>query len=184
MATERAAGPTRGPLTDLRNLQAGDYNFNGVPFRVEQGNACFIMKNKHRPSENLPGGGKVGLNGKADMVVFLHSGWLDSGTKHATYIIHFADGSKAEIPLIGGKNILDWTTPADQADDLKYDPALGLVLHAVTVASPKLVRVNVWMTVWKNPHPDRQIVALEVKGENKGALGLLGVSCGRKKAAE
>ena len=172
----------QGPQTDLRNLQAGDYKFNGVPFRVEQGNACFIMKNKHRPSENLPAGGKVDLNGKADLVAFLHSGaWLDDGTKHATYIIHFADGSKAEIPVIGGKNILDWTASADRAEDVKYDPALGMVMHAVTVASPKLVRVNVWMTVWKNPHPDKQIAALEIKGENEGIPGLIAVSTGRAK---
>ena len=175
----------QGPLADLRNLYAGDYKFNSVPFRVEKGNACFIMKNKHRPSENLPSEGKVALQGKADLVAFLHSGgWLDAGTQHATYIIHFADGSKAEIPVIGGKNILDWTEPADRADALKYDPALGQVLHAITVASPKLVQVNVWMTVWKNPCPDKEIVALAVKGENEGAPGLIGVSCGRKKGQD
>jgi parallel beta-helix repeat protein len=169
----------QGPLMDLRGLQAGDYKFNGVPFRVEKGNACFIMKNKKLPSENLPNGGKVELKGKADMLVFLHSGgWLDPDIKHATYIIHYADGSKAELPIIGGKNIWDWTAPADRVDDQKYDPALGLILHAVTVPSPQFVRVNVWMTIWQNPHPDREIVELEVKGENEGIPGLIGVSLG------
>ena len=169
----------QGPLMDLRGLQAGDYKFNGVPFRVEKGNACFIMKNKKLPSENLPNGGKVELKGKADMLAFLHSGgWLEPDIKHATYIIHYADGSKAELPIIGGKNIWDWTAPADRVDDQKYDPALGLTLHAVSVPSPQFVRVNVWMTIWQNPHPDREMVELEVKGENEGIPGLLGVSLG------
>ena len=60
----------------------------------------------------------------------------------------------------------------------KYDPAKGLLLHAITVPCPKVVRVNVWMLLWKNPHPDKQIVALEVKGKNEGIPGLIGVSVG------
>jgi hypothetical protein len=34
------------------------------------------------------------------------------------------------------------------------------------------------MTIWQNPHPDREMVELEVKGENEGIPGLLGVSLG------
>ena len=83
-----------------------------MAFRVAKGNACFIMKNKHRPSENLPDGGKVDLKGKADVLAFLHSGgWISADVRQATYIIHYADGAKVEIPVIGGKNILDWATP-------------------------------------------------------------------------
>ena len=114
----------QGPSMDLRGLQAGEYKCNSVPFRVEKGNACFIMKNKKLPSDKLPDSGKVDVKIKADMLAFLHSGgWLEPDVRHATYILHYDDGTKAEIPIIGGKNILDWTTPADGADDLKYDPA-------------------------------------------------------------
>ena len=170
----------QGPLMDMRNLQAGDYTWNDVAFRVAKGNACFIMKNKHRPSQNLPDGGKVDLKGKADVLAFLHSGgWIDADVQEATYIVHYADGAKAEIPVIGGRNILDWTTPPDQANEVKYDPALGLILPATSVASPQFVHVTVWMVLWKNPHPDKPIAALEVKGRNEGIPGLLGVSLGR-----
>ncbi len=158
----------QGSQADLRNLLPGDYTFNNVAFRVEKGNACFIMKNKRRPSENLPDGGKVDLKGKADVLAFLHSGgWLVGGVQHATYIIHYADGSKTEIPVIGGKNIIDWNSPPELADDLKYDPALGLLLPATRVASPQFVHVTVWMLLWKNPHPDKDIAALEVKGAER-----------------
>ena len=36
------------------------------------------------------------------------------------------------------------------------------------------------MLLWKNPHPDKQIVALEVKGEGQGIPGLLAVSLRRR----
>jgi hypothetical protein len=149
---------------------------------VAKGNACFILKNKYRPSQDLPDAGKVALPGEADVLAFLHSGgWISANTLQATYIIHYADGTKVEIPVIGGKNILDWTQPPARADEIAYDPALGLILPATTVASPQFVHVTVWMTLWKNPYPEKQIASLEVKGANAGIPGLIAVSAGRVK---
>jgi len=169
----------QGPTADLRNLLSGDYTWNSVAFHVAQSNACFIMKNKFRPSENLPSGGKVDLKGKADVLAFLHTGgWLATDVRHAIYAIHYADGSKVEIPVIAGKNILDWNLPPDRAADVKYDAALGLLLPADSVASPQFVHVTVWMLLWKNPHPEQEIQALEVVGANEGIPGLIAVSRG------
>ena len=169
----------QGPTMDLRNLQAGDYTWNDVAFRVEKGNACFIMKNKYRPSENLPADGKADLKGKADVLAFLHTGgWVNADVQQATYIVNYDDGTKVEIPVIGGKNIIDWVAPPSRADDVKYDPALGLILPATSVGSPQFVHVTVWMVLWKNPHPDKQITTLEIKGANEGAPGLIGVTRG------
>jgi hypothetical protein len=64
------------------------------------------------------------------------------------------------------------------ADDVKYDPALGLILPATTVPSPEFVHVTVWMLLWKNPRPDKEISALEVKGAKEGVAGLIGLSRG------
>ena len=137
------------------------------------------MKNKFRPSENLPDGGKVELHGKADALAFLHSGaWLTANLQHATYVIHYADGGKVEIPVIAGKNILDWALPGSRADEVQYDPALGLLLPAMSVPSPQFVHVTVWMTLWKNPRPGVEIAALEVKGAGEGIPGLIAVSRG------
>ena len=172
----------QGALMDLRSLPSGDQTFNGVLFLVEKGNACVILKNRQRPSENLPDSAKTELKLKAEVLAFLHSGgWLASEVKHATYVIGYSDGTKAEIPVIGGKNIIDWTANSDSVDEIKYDPALGLTLHAVTVLSPKVVRVNVWMTLWKNPHPEKEITCFEVKSENQGIPGLIAVSSGMER---
>jgi hypothetical protein len=169
----------QGPTMDLRNLYPGDYTYNDVPFRVEKGNACFIMKNKMRPSENLPDGGKVDLKVKAEVLAFLHSGgWISGNVQQATYIVHYADGTKAEIPLIGGKNIFDWTASPTVLEGLKYDPALGFTQCAVKVVVPRFVSAYVWMTLWKNPHPEKEIAAFEVKGANEGIPGLIALSAG------
>ena len=163
----------------LDGLQAGDYTWNGAAFRVAKGNSCLIMKNKHRSSEELPAGGKVKLAGKADALALAHTGaFIEQGVRHSTYIIHYADGSKVEIPVVGGKNILDWAAPPSRADDVNYDPALGLLLPATTVPNMQLVHATVWMVLWKNPCPDKPLAALEVKGENEGIPILIAVSRG------
>ena len=169
----------QGPTMDLRNLYPGSYTYNDVPFRVEKGNACFIMKNKQRPSENLPAGGKVALKGKADVLAFLHSGgWIMGGVREATYIIHYADGAKAEIPVIGGRNIFDWVASPTVLEGQKYNPEFGFTQFAVKVPVPRFVSAYVWMTLWKNPHPDKEIASLEVEGENQDIPGLIAVSFG------
>ena len=117
-----------------------------------------------------------------DITCFVHGVAGDRGhryhVRHATYVIHYADGQKIEIPVIAGKNIFDWTTPPTVLEGLKHDPALGFTQHALTVPVHPFVSAYIWMTLWKNPRPDKQIVALEVKGENQGIPGLIGVSLG------
>ncbi len=173
----------QGAEADLRNLRAGDHTFNGVAFRVAEGNACFIMKNKFRPSDNLPNSGTATLKARADVLAFLHSGgWLTTGIRHATYVIHYADGKKAEIPVIGGKNIFDWNNIPDTALwGLEYDPALGFMQDAVTVPVPSFGVVHIMMTLWKNPRPEATIQTLEVIGANEGVAGLIAVSRGEAK---
>jgi len=169
----------QGPLMDLRNLHAGDYTFNNVAFRVAKGNACFIMKNKMRPSESLPDSGMKALNFKADMLAFLHSGgWLTYGIRHATYVIHYADGQKVEIPVISGGNIFDWAFGPAMLEGLTYNPDLGFTQHAIAVKVPMFVFGHIWMTLWKNPNSKKEIRALEVIGEDEGIPGLLAVSRG------
>jgi hypothetical protein len=169
----------QGALMDLRNLPAGDQTYSAVPFRIEKGNACLIMRNRQRPSENLPASGRAELEARAAVFAFLHSGgWLAPDVQHAAYVIHYADGTKVEIPVIGDRNIMDWTRAADAPDEVKYDPALGLLRHAVTVPSPRFVRVNVWVTLWLNPHPEKELAALEVISANQGIPGLIAVSSG------
>ena len=173
----------QGDEADLRNLRAGDCTFNGVAFRVAEGNACFIMKSKFRPSDNLPNGGIAMLKARADVLAFLHSGgWLTAGIRHATYVIHYADGKKVEIPVIGGRNIFDWSiSPGVALWGLQYDPALGFTQDAVEVPVPSFGSVHIMMTLWKNPRPEAEIQSLEVLGANEGVPGLIALSRGEAK---
>jgi len=73
---------------------------------------------------------------------------------------------------------------ADAADNAKYTPNLGFTQHAVSIPSPKFVTVNLWMTLWKNPSPDKEIAALEVRTTKEGIPGLITVSRGLKKKSK
>jgi len=110
-----------------------------------------------QPSENLPAGGKVDLKSKADVLAFLHTGgWINADVQQATYIVHYDDGAKVEIPVIGGKNIIDWVSQPGRADEVKYDPALGFIMPATSVASPQFVHVMASMLLLKNLRPNKE----------------------------
>jgi hypothetical protein len=137
------------------------------------------MRSPRRPAGNLPERGVVKIGARADALAFLHSGgWIAGDVQHARYVIHYADGSKVEIPLVGGRNILDWTAPAEAPTGAAYDPALGYTRAAVSVPSHRFVTVHVWMTLWVNPHPEKAIASLEIVGANQGIPGLIAVSRG------
>jgi hypothetical protein len=100
-----------------------------------------------------------------------------AGVREATYVIHYADGRKAEIPVIAGKNIFDWTTPP-ALEELKYDANLGFTQRATSVVVPAFVSGHVWMTLWKNPYPAQELKTWEVIGANEGIPALIALSRG------
>ena len=173
-----------GSKADLRNLGTGTSEMGGVQFTVEKDNACFINKSRFRKSDDLPSGTTVEMkSSKADVLAFLYSGgWMASAdVKHATFILHYADGSTADLPIIAGKNIFDWISPPEVLQDVKYDQSLGFAQQATSVNTTTFPSVNIWMLLWLNPHPEKEISTLEIKGENQGIVGLLSISIGTKK---
>ncbi|MEI6504154.1 MAG: hypothetical protein WCP21_24335, partial [Armatimonadota bacterium] len=158
-------------------------DYAGVPFLIEREKACLIMKSRFRKSDGLPDSGKVELKAKADVIAYLHTGgWTaEPGVKQASYILHYADGTLSAMPVVTGGNIFDWIAPPEIVNDVVYDPALGFVQQAGSVNTTKFPSVNLWLVLWANPHPDKEIVAFEVKGENQGIAGLLAVSLGHKR---
>jgi hypothetical protein len=111
---------------------------------------------------------------KAQELHFLHStNWFaPKDTKIAAYVVNYADGSKAEIPIRYGVDVLDWwAVPMDA--DRGASVTEGLVAwtgtNAATVRSGPELQIRLFLKTWKNPHPDQEIKTLDVvAGEYKG----------------
>jgi hypothetical protein len=94
---------------------------------------------------------------KAERLAFLHAcghkGSTLLNTPIARYVVRYADKTKAEIEVAYGKDVVDWWVQPGVAD-----PTLGKVAWE---GENKLSRIKLFLTTWANPHPEKQIVAID-----------------------
>jgi WD40 repeat protein len=84
---------------------------------------------------------------------FLHAThhWEKDGTPIGNYVLHYADGQKEEIPILYGKDVRDCTA--------RPDDAIGQ--QSSNLAWSGSTNHRVYLTTWKNPHPDVTIASLD-----------------------
>lgn len=169
---DRVAGDGKGGWTDqgencLHGVEWGIFDCNGVPFefiRVDQNDnrTCIVLGSRTMP--DLPRavrGIKVDLKAKA--LYFLHAAaWVGSGTEGFRYIVNYADGTKAELPIRGNIEIGDWYHV------LKTYPGMVCVPGFVNSQKKGLF---VWK--WENPHPEKTISSLDIVSANKAMIPIL-----------
>jgi len=151
--------------TDMRGIEVGVREFLGIPFELidpakNGGRAVLTLRSKKFPAG--PASRKVDfprIGGKARSLYFLHaSAW--TGGHMATYIVSYADGTSAEIPIRAKEEICDWWGPSHGA---KYRVAFHM---------PNLKTDDLGMLVfgWDNPQPDKPIASVEFKSENADGI--------------
>jgi hypothetical protein len=139
---------------DMRFLPTGRQTFRGIPFDIiepakNDGKASLILFSTVRPY--FPTEAEVKKIGrKARSIYFLHGVGWNSKNKVATYTVTYADGTKVEIPIRGGKEIDNWWQPKDGES------------CRVAWSGPNLAASSVGLLIypWQNPHPDKAIAAI------------------------
>ena len=151
--------------TDLRNIEVGTKTFFGIPFEVidpakNGGKAVLTLKSKKFAPGPVTATAAVGM--KARSLYVLHaSAW--TGGHMATYIVHYDDGTDAEIPVRAKEEICDWWGPTHGA---KYRVAFQ-------VPSAKTDAVGMLVFGWDNPAPDKLIKSIEFKSQMADGIVLV-----------
>jgi hypothetical protein len=171
------------PGSDLSNLAAGTpanetprKTLKGIPFRLDgvilvgPGESSSGPTGEPAPVVKKVEGIPVGH--KAESLYFLHAThWgAMSGAKIGAYIIHYADGSQVEIPIRYGQEVLDWWTIPDRGSEASN----GEIAWTGTceAADRSGVTIRLFLTTWKNPHPEREIKTLDmVTGDQPSGPG-------------
>jgi hypothetical protein len=88
---------------------------------------------------------------------FLHaSGWRSpDGTQIGSYVVHYANGRREDIPIIYGEDLRDWNAEGDRSTEVK---------RAVVVwnsTNRALLPVRLFRTTWVNPKPETEIRTLD-----------------------
>ena len=153
------------PGNNLRSLPVGKGTFGGTRFEV--GKAVVRVRGDGRDAlpakvEGIPVGAKAGA------LVFLHGTEYrvnvgnggDSGEVGA-YLVHYADGTEARVPLVYGRDFVDWWAyPGAKGPTHAKVGWRGTNPAAEDFAQG--ISIRLYTTAWVNPHPDKEVATVDV----------------------
>ena len=83
----------------------------------------------------------------------------DDGTPVGRYVLHYADGQTAELPIVYGRDTRNWWTVAGEPAET---PDAAVVWRGATpAATAEGQSLRLWKRTYPNPRPDVEIVALD-----------------------
>jgi hypothetical protein len=149
------------PGNDLAAVPHGTHGFAGTVFLVEGLIQLSGSISVEKTGETFPDqvrGIVVGLRGK-ELHFLQSSSWHDAvGSVIGEYVVHYADGQSATIPIVYGHSVVDWwfmdsdPLPTDAVVAWKGDnertEGLG---HSI----------QLYKFTWTNPRPDVSIQTID-----------------------
>ena len=97
----------------------------------------------------------IPVEAEADLFHVLHaSAWMTEkpGTPIAEYILHYADGSRATVPVRAQFDICDW-----------WNFIPGANCQIAWAGRNKQGAVNLYLSTFRNPHPDKRIRTVDIR---------------------
>ncbi len=179
---------------DLKELPMGVHTFGGVAFdvagRVQLAGQQVSEKSKKFPwrVNHLP------VAGKCAQIHLLHGAKNVTGDNRciARLVLHYADGSRADLNINTGEQVLDWWGPIYHTDASLGSEATAPDTELAWAGSNPGIRhrlpdysLRLYRTTFANPHPDREITGLDyvgcpdVKNADGAASFLVGLTVDR-----
>jgi len=163
----------QGRYNSLEGFPVGINKFAGIEFKIinpeeNKGKSCIVLKGEKRPyfleSVEIP------VNEKGKYLYFLHTIAWSADTEKlgpfpevAKYIINYKDGSKEEITIRQGKEIVGWWYPKDT----------DLFKVGWTGKNKQCDNIGVGVYMWENPYPEKEIKSIILESENTGAVPVI-----------
>jgi hypothetical protein len=86
---------------------------------------------------------------------------VPDGTLIAQYVLHYEDGVQETIPVVCGEDVRDWFSRED-AHTLTTLTRGKVIWTGSNPAARRLqAALNLYLTVWQNPHSEKRVVALD-----------------------
>jgi hypothetical protein len=172
----------QGAGCDMAGLPPGRKEYHGIPFEIlKEPHNIVVLGTPWRPQSKLPEKVAIKVGRKADVVYFLHdSAYTADNPENFRYVMHYADGATEAIPIHGGTHIWDWAA-GSQARFTRKTPGMRPSVAALLGGGLVFPEVNLYMLEWPNPHPEKEMVAIDFIGARTGVPILLGITVGTKK---
>ncbi len=160
----------KGPSTDLSKLPTGVVQLGPYQFNIS---GAVMLKGARPGAADLPQSVTLEFPAatKARTLVFLHTtGWISNQRyeKIGSYVLTYADGSKATLALEYGRHLTSWADTSVRT--AVFDPVWrGETSDGLAVGLNALA--------WNNPKPDLEIRSLTLDSTGNSAnLALIGLT--------
>ncbi len=166
--------PKENDLADLTNrLQT----LAGIEFDVRGLIQVGIKPGAEEEFVKQVSGIKVGR--ACQRLQFLHAAIraasLTDGTRLGSYIFHFANGQKSEMPILCGKDVCDWWT--EPKEPLNEKGPVVAWIGTNGASRRQGLRIRLFKSAWENPLPDVAIQTIDfVSGQTAGAPFLIAIT--------
>lgn len=180
LADERADDGTggwsdQGPDCDLRAWPSGRQVRRGIPFTVAPGTGIVVLASRFRPGSQ-PDAVTIPVGCAVRTLNFLQSSAWTGRVHHASYLVRYADGGSAEIPLVGGVNYHDWQ--GRYGDEVSAEETDTFTRYAGAVPVKACGQAGAFVMQWVNPEPQRPVAAVEFRGKRQGVCMLMALTLG------
>jgi RNA polymerase sigma factor (sigma-70 family) len=151
---------------NLAEVPRGRVTLAGHPFKIGE---RLIRVRGMRAPEPPAAVTRIAIDARFDSLHILHSTMfgnafgLDDGTEIGTYIIHYVDKSEARIPIVYGSDVRDWWRDSDPTEPLRGKVAWSGKNRAAVESGGGDSEIRLFLTEWKNPHPDRRVASIDLE---------------------
>jgi RNA polymerase sigma factor (sigma-70 family) len=157
---------------NLAPVPGGRQKLAGTWFQVGEQ----IIRVRGRRSPEPPGAARdITIGARFDTLHILHSTMFgnafgaEDGTEIGAYVVRYADGSQARIPIVYGVDVRDWWRDSDPAE-----PSRGkLAWIGRNEATGDSDEIRLFASEWTNPHPDRRVEAIDFETKDTVAAPFL-----------
>jgi len=148
-----------GQGSDFSELPSGIQTFAGTQFDVRgliQVGYLTLLDEKY-PTEVTD----IPIGQTCQRLHFLHAAirgaHIPDGVRIGSYVMHYANGQRAEFPIVLGQSLLDWVTHPDESKPPPTVAWSGLNAH-----SRRLGRaIRLFKSTWENPTPSETIRSID-----------------------
>jgi len=159
--TEPLADGPGGSGNDLNRLPRGVRELDGLYFRVVED----MVHLAGTMTLDLPREVKgIRVQGRGDKLHFLHAVQqaVAAGTEVGAYVVHYADGSIERIPIVYGRDLVNWWLWGRGFQEVPTDARVAWTGLNDAAEMNKGLQVRLFARTWTNPHPEKEIASLDV----------------------
>jgi hypothetical protein len=145
---------------DLNRLPIGLHRLGETYFRIGE-KMIHLRGGIHPDLAQAVKGIEVKARGR--VLHFLHAteGRSAPGTLIGAYVAHYADGTSERIPIVYGRSLVDWLTFPRSTEEPTEAKVAWTGSTDSTDRNPGF-KVRLFDMTWTNPHPEKEIAAIDV----------------------